>query len=204
MSSRRWARAARMTRSPATRKPRRGSAIGRDLKPVRNVKPLWSRFGTALGVGLGGLDMWLNTLLRISPFGTLGHGKPDHLCLDPIDRVTPIAYPKPDGIVSFDKLSSVFLSATNHEEDQPVHLRLADPDLPVRENLPLYGEPARLYCPAGVYEIVYGDAAAKTDPRFVINAQNCVHCKTCDIKDPAQNITWVTPEGGGGPTYPNM
>ncbi len=116
----------------------------------------------------------------------------------------PNVYPKPDGKLTFDRLSSVFISNTNHEEDQPVHLKLADPSIPVRENLPVYGEPARLYCPAGVYEIVYADDAAKTDPRFVINAQNCVHCKTCDIKDPAQNITWVPPEGGGGPNYPNM
>ena len=121
-----------------------------------------------------------------------------------LSAVKPIAYPKPDGVLSFDKLSSVFLSNTNHEEDQPIHLRLADPSVPVAKNLPLYGEPARLYCPAGVYEVVYGDEAARTDPRFVINAQNCVHCKTCDIKDPAQNITWTCPEGGGGPNYPNM
>jgi electron-transferring-flavoprotein dehydrogenase len=182
----------------------RSSAIGQDLKPVRNVKPLWSRFGTALGVGLGGLDMWLNTLIGWSPFGTLSHGKPDHATLKPLSKVKPITYPKPDGVVSFDKLSSVFVSATNHEEDQPAHLKLADSSVPINVNLPLYGEPARLYCPAGVYEIVYSDAVARTDPRFVINAQNCVHCKTCDIKDPAQNITWVTPEGGGGPNYPNM
>ncbi len=132
------------------------------------------------------------------------HGKPDHATLKPLSEVTPIVYPKPDGVISFDKLSSVFLSNTNHEEDQPIHLQLADPTIPVEKNLPLYGEPARLYCPAGVYEVVYGDEATKTDPRFVINAQNCVHCKTCDIKDPAQNITWTTPEGGGGPNYPNM
>jgi electron-transferring-flavoprotein dehydrogenase len=182
----------------------RGSEIGRDLKPVRNVKPLWSRFGTLGGVMLGGVDMWLNSLTGWSPFGTLKHGKADHETLKPIDQVKPILYPKPDGVVSFDKLSSVFLSSTNHEEDQPAHLKLADPSIPTIKNLPLYGEPARLYCPAGVYEVVYADAETKTDPRFVINAQNCVHCKTCDIKDPAQNITWVTPEGGGGPNYPNM
>jgi electron-transferring-flavoprotein dehydrogenase len=182
----------------------RASAIGRDLKPVRNVKPLWSRFGTIGGVMLGGMDMWLNELFGVSPFGTMKHGKPDHATLKPIGEVKPITYPKPDGVVSFDKLSSVFMSATNHEEDQPAHLKLIDPAVPVRENLPIYGEPARLYCPAGVYEIVYGDPAAKTDPRFVINAQNCVHCKTCDIKDPAQNIVWTVPEGGGGPNYPNM
>ncbi|MCW2317883.1 electron-transferring-flavoprotein dehydrogenase [Rhodoblastus acidophilus] len=181
----------------------RDGPIGQDLKKVRNVKPLWSKYGTLLGVTLGGVDMWTNTL-GFSLFGTLGHGKPDHATLKPLSEVEPIVYPKPDGVVSFDKLSSVFLSNTNHEEDQPVHLKLADPSIPVEKNLPLYGEPARLYCPAGVYEVVYGDEATKSDPRFVINAQNCVHCKTCDIKDPAQNITWTTPEGGGGPNYPNM
>ncbi|MBS7698278.1 MAG: electron transfer flavoprotein-ubiquinone oxidoreductase [Chelatococcus sp.] len=182
----------------------RTSAIGRDLKLVRNVKPLWSRFGTMMGVALGGVDMWTNELFGFSAFGTLKHGKPDYATLKPIDQVKPITYPRPDGVVSFDKLSSVFLSNTNHAEDQPVHLKLADPGIPVNSNLPLYGEPARLYCPAGVYEVVYDDEANRKDPRFVINAQNCVHCKTCDIKDPAQNITWVPPEGGGGPNYPNM
>ncbi len=178
------------------------SPIGRDLKPVRNVKPLWSRFGTLLGVGLGGLDMWLQTLTGLSPFGTLKHRKPDYQSLKPISEVTPIRYPKPDGILTFDRLSSVFLSNTYHEEDQPVHLRIADPTIPIESNLPLYGEPARLFCPAGVYEVVRDEDGS--NPRFVINAQNCVHCKTCDIKDPAQNITWVPPEGGGGPNYPNM
>jgi electron-transferring-flavoprotein dehydrogenase len=182
----------------------RDSAIGYDLKRVRNVKPLWSRFGTMIGVGLGGLDMWMNELLGFSFFGTLGHGKPDHATLKPISEAEPIAYPRPDGRLTFDKLSSVFLSNTNHEEDQPSHLVLADPAIPIRENLPKYGEPARLYCPAGVYEVVYADAERRSDPQFVINAQNCVHCKTCDIKDPAQNIMWVTPEGGGGPNYINM
>jgi electron-transferring-flavoprotein dehydrogenase len=182
----------------------RGSEIGRDLRKVRNVKPLWSRCGLALGVALGGLDMWTNELLGFSLFGTLKHGKPDSATLIPLAEVKPIAYPKPDGRVSFDKPSSVFLSNTNHEEDQPVHLRLKDPTIPIRVNLPLYGEPARLYCPAGVYEVVYADEATRSDPRFVINAQNCVHCKTCDIKDPEENIDWVPPEGGGGPNYPNM
>jgi electron-transferring-flavoprotein dehydrogenase len=182
----------------------RAGAIGKDLHRVRNVKPLWSKFGTIAGVVLGGLDMWTNELLGFSIFGTLHHGKPDHATLKPLSQVTPIVYPRPDGVLSFDKLSSVFISNTNHEENQPIHLRLKDPAVPVRDNLPLYGEPARLYCPAGVYEVVYDDEAAKKDPRFVINAQNCVHCKTCDIKDPAQNITWTTPEGGGGPNYPNM
>ncbi len=182
----------------------RAGDIGRDLKAVRNVKPLWSKLGTIAGVMLGGLDMWTNELFGFSVFGTLHHGKPDHATLKPLSQVTPITYPKPDGVLSFDKLSSVFISNTNHEEDQPVHLRLKDPAVPVRDNLPMFGEPARLYCPAGVYEVVYDDEAGKKDPRFVINAQNCVHCKTCDIKDPAQNITWTTPEGGGGPNYPNM
>ena len=182
----------------------RAGAIGKDLVKVRNVKPLWSKFGTFAGVMLGGLDMWTNELFGFSLFGTLRHGKPDHATLKPLSQVTPIVYPKPDGVLSFDKLSSVFISNTNHEENQPIHLRLKDPAAPVRDNLPLYGEPARLYCPAGVYEVVYDDEAAKKDPRFVINAQNCVHCKTCDIKDPAQNINWTTPEGGGGPNYPNM
>jgi electron-transferring-flavoprotein dehydrogenase len=182
----------------------RASAVGKDLKPVRNVKPLWSKFGTWIGVPLGGVDMWLNTLLGWSPFGTLKHGKADHETLMPASECAPIAYPRPDGVLTFDKLSSVFLSNTNHEEDQPAHLKLTDPSVPIRVNLPEWAEPARLYCPAGVYEVVYTDAATKSDPRFVINAQNCVHCKTCDIKDPSQNITWVAPEGGGGPVYPGM
>jgi len=182
----------------------RESDIGRDLRKVRNVKPLWSKLGLALGVGLGGFDMWTNELLGASLFGTLKHGKPDSDTLTPIADAKPIAYPKPDGKISFDKASSVFLSNTNHEEDQPVHLRLRDPAAPIRDNLPKYGEPARLYCPAGVYEVVYADEAKRTDPRFVINAQNCVHCKTCDIKDPNQNIDWVPPEGAGGPNYSSM
>jgi electron-transferring-flavoprotein dehydrogenase len=182
----------------------RGSEIGRDLYKVRNVKPLWSKLGTIAGVVLGGIDMHLNEKLGFSLFGTLKHGKADYATLKPMAQSKPIDYPRPDGKLSFDKLSSVFLSSTNHEEDQPIHLTLKDPTVPIEKNLPEYGEPARLYCPAGVYEVVYGDEAAKKDPRFVINAQNCVHCKTCDIKDPAQNINWVTPEGGGGPNYPNM
>ena len=182
----------------------RGSVIGADLKPVRNVKPLWSKFGTLGGIALGGVDMWLNQLFGWSPFGTMKHGKPDHATLKPIDQVKPITYPKPDGKISFDKLSSVFLSSTNHEEDQPAHLKLADPSIPIEKNLPIWGEPARLYCPAGVYEVVYANPETKSEPRFVINAQNCVHCKTCDIKDPSQNITWTVPEGGGGPGYAQM
>jgi electron-transferring-flavoprotein dehydrogenase len=147
---------------------------------------------------------WRSSAIGWSPFGTLKHGKADFQTLKPAAECKPITYPKPDGVLTFDKLSSVFISNTNHEEDQPAHLKLADSSVPISVNLPLYGEPARLYCPAGVYEVVYSDAALKLDPRFVINAQNCVHCKTCDIKDPSQNITWVAPEGGGGPNYPGM
>jgi electron-transferring-flavoprotein dehydrogenase len=182
----------------------RGSAIGRDLFKVRNAKPLWSKFGTRAGIALGGLDMWVNEIFGASPLGTLPHGEPDYASLKPLAEAKPIHYPKPDGKLTFDRLSSVFVSNTNHEEDQPCHLHLKDPSIPIARNLPEYGEPARLYCPAGVYEVVYADEATKTNPRFVINAQNCVHCKTCDIKDPAQNIDWVPPEGGGGPNYPNM
>jgi electron-transferring-flavoprotein dehydrogenase len=178
--------------------------IGRDLKMVRNVKPLLSKFGVALGTMLGGLEMWTNELFGFSFFGSLKHRKPDYATLKPQSEVATIVYPKPDGKLSFDKSSSVFLSSTNHEEDQPIHLKLKDPSIPIAKNLPEYGEPARLYCPAGVYEVVYDDEAAKTNPKFVINAQNCVHCKTCDIKDPAQNINWTCPEGGGGPNYANM
>jgi electron-transferring-flavoprotein dehydrogenase len=181
----------------------RDSKIGRDLWKVRNAKPLWSRFGTLIGIMLGGLDMWCNTL-GFSLFGTLKHGKADHEGMLLVKDAPVIDYPKPDGALTYDRLSSVFVSNTNHEENQPSHLLLRDPSIPVEQNLPLYGEPARLYCPAGVYEIVYADENAKSDPRFVINAQNCVHCKTCDIKDPTQNITWVTPEGGGGPNYQGM
>jgi electron-transferring-flavoprotein dehydrogenase len=180
----------------------RQSSVWRDLKPVRNVKPLWSKLGTVLGVGLGGFDMWTNQLFGISLVGTLHHGKPDFATLIEASRARPITYPKPDGMVSFDKLSSVFLSGTNHEEDQPIHLRLKDSSIPIAVNLPRWAEPAQRYCPAGVYEVLYDASGANA--RFQINAQNCVHCKTCDIKDPAQNINWVVPEGGGGPNYSNM
>jgi electron-transferring-flavoprotein dehydrogenase len=177
----------------------RDSAIGRDLWKVRNAKPLWSRFGTSMGVALGGLDMWANTV-GISLFGTLRHGEPDWMTLKPAAQCVPISYSKPDGKLSFDLLSSVFLSNTNHEEDQPVHLNVGDLGLQKSSEHDLYGGPSARYCPAGVYEWVE-DAGSL---RYVINAQNCVHCKTCDIKDPNQNITWVPPEGGGGPNYPNM
>ncbi|MBN9050347.1 MAG: electron transfer flavoprotein-ubiquinone oxidoreductase [Rhizobiales bacterium] len=177
----------------------RGSEIGKDLYRVRNAKPLWSRFGTALGVALGGLDMWTNTF-GFSLFGTRQHGKPDSATLRPAAECKRIAYPRPDGKLTFDRLSSVFLSNTNHEEDQPSHLVLKDPALQKRSEHDVFAGPSTRYCPAGVYEWVEEGG----DARFVINAQNCVHCKTCDIKDPNQNIVWVTPEGGGGPNYPNM
>ena len=179
------------------------SWVRRELNLVRNVKPLWSRRGTRLGILLGGFDMWTTLLLGgFSFLGTLKHGKSDADATGLAKDHQPIVYPKPDGVISFDRLSSVFVSNTAHDEDQPIHLKLTDPGVPIGENLPLYGEPARLYCPAAVYEVVYDDKGE--NPRFVINAANCVHCKTCDIKDPSQNITWTTPEGGGGPNYPNM
>ncbi|MBW8812060.1 MAG: electron transfer flavoprotein-ubiquinone oxidoreductase [Caulobacterales bacterium] len=178
------------------------SSIYKDLYPIRNLKPLLSRYGMMLGTVLGGMDMWFNTLFRVSPFGTLRHTKADYATLKPAKDCKPKVYPKPDGVVTFDKLSSVFLSATNHEEDQPIHLKLRDPSVPIAENLPRYAEPARLYCPAAVYEVLYDEAGS--NPRFQINAQNCVHCKTCDIKDPAQNIDWTVPQGGEGPNYGSM
>ncbi|MGO8101544.1 electron transfer flavoprotein-ubiquinone oxidoreductase [Rhizobium leguminosarum] len=174
--------------------------IGKDLKRVRNVKPLWSKFGTALGVALGGFDMWTNTLFGFSVFGTLKHGKTDAESLEPASQHKPIAYPKPDGVLTFDRLSSVFLSNTNHEEDQPVHLQVKDMNLQKSSEHDIYAGPSTRYCPAGVYEWVEKDGKDV----FVINAQNCVHCKTCDIKDPNQNINWVPPQGGEGPVYPNM
>jgi electron-transferring-flavoprotein dehydrogenase len=181
----------------------KSSWVAKELKAVRNVKPFLSRFGTLIGVALGGFDMWVTTLTGgFSFFGTLKHGKTDAASTGLAADYEPIVYPKPDGVISFDKLSSVFLSATNHDEDQPAHLRLKDATVPIAVNLPEFGEPARLYCPAGVYEVLYDEQGA--NPRFQINAQNCVHCKTCDIKDPSQNIVWTTPEGGGGPNYPNM
>ncbi len=178
------------------------SDVAKELKLVRNVKPLLSRLGTGLGTLVSGVEMWMTRLTGgISPFGTLRHGKTDAHAIKPAAECKPIAYPKPDGVLSFDKLSSVFVSNTNHEEDQPVHLRLKDAHIPIDINLAKYAEPAQRYCPAGVYEIV-GLEAGK--PALQINAQNCVHCKTCDIKDPTNNIVWTCPEGGGGPNYPNM
>ncbi|MEE4348121.1 MAG: electron transfer flavoprotein-ubiquinone oxidoreductase [Paracoccaceae bacterium] len=178
----------------------REGAIGKDLKKVRNVKPLWSKYGLTASLALGGFDMWTNTL-GFSVLGTLGHDKTDAAATEPADKHKPIDYPKPDGKLSFDRLTNVSFSMTNHEEHQPCHLQLRDPSIPIGVNLPKYAEPAQRYCPAGVYEVV---AEEGKEPRFVINFQNCVHCKTCDIKDPSQNINWVTPQGGDGPNYPNM
>ncbi|XDA99313.1 electron transfer flavoprotein-ubiquinone oxidoreductase [Sulfitobacter sp. LCG007] len=178
----------------------REGAIGRDLKKVRNVKPLWSKYGLTASLALGGLDMWTNTA-GFSFFGTLAHGKSDAEATERASQHQPIDYPKPDGTLSFDRLTNVAFSFTNHEESQPAHLKLKDPVVPVAVNLPEFAGPSARYCPAGVYEFV--EEPGK-DARFVINFQNCVHCKTCDIKDPSQNIVWTTPQGGDGPNYPNM
>ncbi|MBN9604294.1 MAG: electron transfer flavoprotein-ubiquinone oxidoreductase [Afipia felis] len=178
----------------------RESSVGRDLFRVRNVKPLWSKFGTVLGVALGGIDMWMQTLLGLSLFGTLSHGKTDSASLRPARACQPRSAPKPDGQVTFDRLSSVFLSNTNHEEDQPVHLKVLDMALQKSSEHDVFAGPSNRYCPAGVYEWL----EVSDGPRFQINAQNCVHCKTCDIKDPNGNIVWVPPEGGGGPNYQGM
>ena len=179
------------------------SSIAKELWNVRNFKPLWSKFGTIPGIMLGGVDAIMATVLKgWSPWGTLKHGKSDAESTGLAKDYKPIVYPKPDNEFSFDKLSSVFLSSTNHDENQPAHLKLTDPSIPVNVNLPRFGEPARLFCPAGVYEVLYD--AEGNNPKFQINFQNCVHCKTCDIKDPSQNINWTTPQGGDGPNYPNM
>ncbi|MFT7593035.1 MAG: electron-transferring-flavoprotein dehydrogenase [Paracoccaceae bacterium] len=179
----------------------REGPIGKDLKPVRNVAPMNGRWGLLGGLTLGGFDMWFQSIFHFSLFGTMKHGKTDAEATGKAADYPEIDYPKPDGTLSFDRLTNVSFAATNHEESQPAHLHLTDPDLPVRVNLPQYGGLSARYCPAGVYEFV--EEAGK-DTRFVINFQNCVHCKTCDIKDPSQNITWVTPQGGDGPNYPNM
>lgn len=178
----------------------RGSAVGKDLYPVRNAKPLLSKFGTFVGAGLGIFDMWCNTLFGASLFGTQSHAKPDRDTLDAAKSHAPKNYPKPDGKISFDKLSSVFLSNTNHEEDQPVHLKVTDMNLQKTSEHDVFAGPSNRYCPAAVYEWIEEGSS----PRFQINAQNCVHCKTCDVKDPNGNITWVPPEGGGGPNYEAM
>ncbi|WP_083096073.1 electron transfer flavoprotein-ubiquinone oxidoreductase [Pseudophaeobacter leonis] len=178
----------------------RTGPVGKDLKKVRNVAPLNARFGLMGGLLVGGFDMWCNTLFGVSPLGTLGHGKSDAEATEPASKHKVIDYPKPDGKLSFDRLTNVAFSFTNHEESQPAHLRLKDASIPVGVNLATYAGPSARYCPAGVYEFVEKDGKQE----FVINFQNCVHCKTCDIKDPSQNITWTTPQGGDGPNYPNM
>ena len=180
------------------------SPVRLELKKARNAKPLWSKFGTLVGgIALSGFDLWTNTVIPgFSFFGTLKHGKTDAAATESADRHKPIAYPRPDGALTFDRLTNVSFSGVNHEENQPAHLKLKDPSIPIAVNLPRYAEPAQRYCPAGVYEVLTDEGGA--NPRFQINAQNCVHCKTCDIKDPSQNIVWTTPEGGGGPNYPNM
>lgn len=174
--------------------------IGKDLKKVRNVAPLNGRFGPLAGLLIGGFDMWFQSIFRFSLLGTLRHGKSDAQSTEKAKDHKEISYPKPDGLLSFDRLTNVSFSMTNHEETQPPHLKLTDNKIPTNFNLPNYSEPAQRYCPAGVYEIVKED----DENKFVINFQNCVHCKTCDIKDPSENITWATPQGGDGPNYPNM
>jgi electron-transferring-flavoprotein dehydrogenase len=181
----------------------RSSPTYRELLRVRNAKPLLARFGTTLGGTLGVFDMWFQTIFGgWSLFGTLKHRKTDADATEPARKHRRIDYPRPDGVLSFDRSSSVYLSNTNHREDQPSHLRLRDPSKPISFTLPEYDEPAQRYCPAGVYEVIFDEMENKS--RFQINASNCVHCKTCDIKDPAHNITWTTPEGGGGPNYSGM
>lgn len=176
------------------------TGIEAELRGVRNVKPLWGRFGTVLGALASGVELWSSAILGRSLLGTLRHGKEDHEGLRRKGELAARQYGKPDGKLTFDRASSVYLANLAHDEDQPVHLRLADPQVPIRDNLPRFGEPAPLYCPAGVYEVAEEGGA----PVFRIHAANCVHCKTCDIKDPAQNITWVPPEGGSGPNYVGM
>ena len=179
----------------------RNGVVGKDLKKVRNVAPLNARFGPLGGLILGGFDMWFQTIFQFSLFGSLKHGKSDAASTESAEKHKEIGYPKPDGSIRFDRLTNVSFSMTNHEENQPCHLQLGNPEIPISVNLPQFSEPAQRYCPAGVYEVVQTE---ENSSRFVINFQNCVHCKTCDIKDPSQNITWVTPQGGDGPNYPNM
>jgi electron-transferring-flavoprotein dehydrogenase len=178
----------------------RSGPIAKDLKKVRNVKPMWSRWGMIPSLVFGGFDMWTNNLFGLSLFGTLKHGKTDAAATGEAKDYPKIDYPKPDGVLSFDRLTNVSFAATNHEESQPCHLHLKDASVPIAVNLAKFDEPAQRYCPAGVYEVLQEDSG----PRFQINFQNCVHCKTCDIKDPSQNINWTTPQGGDGPNYPNM
>ncbi len=177
------------------------SWVAKELKKVRNAKPLWSKFGTFIGIPLTALDLWFATIFGGTLFGTMKHSKTDAKSLEPASKHKKIAYPKPDGVISFDRLTSVAFSFTNHGEDQPPHLKVLDAELQKKSELGIYGGPSNRYCPAGVYEWIED---GKGGQKFQINAQNCVHCKTCDIKDPNQNINWTTPEGGGGPNYPNM
>jgi electron-transferring-flavoprotein dehydrogenase len=179
----------------------RTGAVGKDLKKVRNVKPLWSKLGLLPSLALGGFDMWCNTIFGASLFGTVKHGKTDAASTGKASDYPMIDYPKPDGVLSFDRLTNVSFAATNHEESQPSHLKLADPAVAISTDLKVFGGPAARYCPAGVYEYL---AKEGQEPTFVVNFQNCVHCKTCDIKEPSQNITWTVPQGGDGPNYPNM
>ena len=176
------------------------TGIEKELRGVANAKPLWSRLGTVLGSLAIGTDLWVSAIFGRSPLNLRKHGQPDFAGLLPRNKVAGRSYPRPDGKLTFDRASSVFLANLAHDEDQPIHLKLKDPTIPVRQNLPVYGEPAPLYCPAGVYEM----AEEGGEPVFRVHAANCVHCKTCDIKDPAQNITWVPPEGGSGPNYSGM
>lgn len=176
------------------------TGISRELQGVANAKPLWSMLGTFAGSLAIGAELWWRAIFKSSPLNLRFHRRADHEKLKPITDGKPRAYAKPDGKLTFDRAASVYLANLAHDEDQPIHLKLADPTIPIRENLPRYGEPAPLYCPAGVYEVAEVDGA----PVFRIHAANCVHCKTCDIKDPAQNITWVPPEGGSGPNYIGM
>ncbi|MDD2867734.1 electron transfer flavoprotein-ubiquinone oxidoreductase [Neomegalonema sp.] len=178
----------------------RSGPIAQDLKKGRNVKPLWTRFGLTGALGLGGLDMWAASLTGRNLFGSLSHGGTDAAATEPAAGHKPIDYPRPDGKLAFDRLTNVAFAFTNHEESQPAHLKLKDPALPLSRSLPEFAEPAQRYCPAGVYEVL----DEPSGPRFQINFQNCVHCKTCDVKDPLQNILWTTPQGGEGPNYPNM
>ena len=180
----------------------RSGPVGKDLKTVRNVAPLNGKFGPLGGLSIGGFDMWFQSIFKFSLLGTVKHGKSDAASTGKAKDYPVIDYRKPDGVLSFDRLTNVAFSATNHAEDQPAHLQLMDAGIPINVNLPEYAEPAQRYCPAGVYEVLRDEDGS--NPRFQINAQNCVHCKTCDIKDPSQNINWVTPQGGEGPNYPNM
>jgi electron-transferring-flavoprotein dehydrogenase len=179
----------------------RAGKIGKDLNPVKNVKPLWSKFGLYASLMLGGLDMWVANIFGVNIFGSMKHKKTDSQSTMPAKKFKEIFYKKPDGTISFDRLTNVSFSGTNHDENQPCHLVLTKKTVPIRKNLPIFSEPAQRYCPAGVYEIVKKKNNAYS---LQINSQNCVHCKTCDIKDPSDNITWKTPQGGDGPNYPNM